>query len=169
MRHMHTGILTTAVSFNTFINTLKYANRPGYGVELGFILGQGLQKTLSVSCKPDVVVPIPLHKSRFLERGYNQSVMLAQGIAQAVNSPLHQTMLSRVLATQSQTGLNKQERQKNVQSAFSVKTPHRLNNTHVLLVDDVLTTGATLYAAAQTLLEAGVSTISMATMAFTRP
>lgn len=150
-------------------HSLKYANRPEYGVELGIMIGQGINKTAFLSQKPDWVVPIPLHKSRFLERGYNQSLMLAQGIAQAVNSPLDETILSRDLATRSQTGLNKQERRKNVHAAFSVIASPRLLNTHVLLIDDVLTTGATLFSAAQTLLQAGVSTINVATLAFTRP
>ena len=146
---------------------LKYANRPEYGIELGIMMGHGLRKTSPSN--PDYIVPIPLHKSRMLERGYNQSTMLARGIAEIVDSILDETVLSRDAATRSQTGLTKRQRQENVQSAFSISQPARLQHAHVLLIDDVLTTGATLFSAAQTLYEAGVSTISVATLAFTRP
>ena len=148
---------------------LKYGNRPSYGIDLGMLCGRGMQSLFQRREVPDCIVPIPLHRTRFLERGYNQSNTLARGIGKIITVPVLDNLLIRSRATRTQTGLNTRERQDNVAAAFSIGLPNEAVGKHVLLVDDVLTTGATLCAAAEVLHEAGVQKISFATLAFARP
>ena len=148
---------------------VKYGNRPHYAIVLGTLIGEELNRNPPFSHPPDLIVPVPLHQKRFLERGYNQSCMLAEGLARTTKIPLEVNALTRSRETRSQTGLSKQERQENVHAAFSVPVASIFRDKHILLVDDVLTTGATLYSAAVTLHQSGASVISIATFAFTRP
>ena len=148
---------------------LKYGNRPTYGIDLGILCGRGLRPVVSGQPPPDMILPIPLHRTRYLERGYNQSTVLARGIRQITGIPVNEDVLVRPKPTRSQTGLTRHERQENVAASFSTMHPDHLNGKHVLLVDDVLTTGATLQAAAEALSAARVRAISFATLAFARP
>jgi ComF family protein len=148
---------------------LKYGNRPLSGQALGRQIGKSLRASFSDDRLPDRIVPIPLHRRRFYERGYNQSFALAQGIRSATGIPLAANALFRRVHTQTQTGLGQFDRWKNVASAFEVQAPEVLSGRHVVVVDDVLTTGATLLAASNKLLEAGAHAVSFATLAFARP
>lgn len=113
-----------------------------------------------------IVCPVPLHKRRLAWRGFNQAEILASGIAAALCVPLIPA-LGRTRYTQQQKDLRAAEREKNVQHCFAVSEEHaaRLHGAHVLLVDDVYTTGHTLFAAAHALQEAGVAHISFITLA----
>ena len=102
----------------------------------------------------DVIVPVPLHPQRRRERGYNQSTLLARELARHTGLPVVEATLQRVTPTQPQVGLNAAERVENVRGAFRCRDGS-LSGLRVLLVDDVLTTGATLRACAQALLEGG--------------
>ena len=146
---------------------LKYGNRPSYGFTLGTLMGQRLKANPAFAA-PELLIPIPLHKRRFLERGYNQSTLLAKGLAEIIGGSVTEDVLIRNRSTRSQTGLSQDKRQQNVASAFSVKEPERIKNRHILLIDDVMTTGATLLSAAKSLHEAGPGSIHVATLAFTR-
>ena len=147
---------------------LKYENRPQYGVELGSVMGIAYQQEARVSLDVDVVIPVPLARSRFLERGYNQSEMLARGITRVIARPLRLDILHRRRSTRSQTGLTKNRRWQNVFTAFDVRHREHIKDKRILLIDDILTTGATLIAAAHPLHTAGASSVSFATLAFTR-
>lgn len=144
-------------------HALKYGNRPRYGVALGRLVGKAYRE---YRAPPDGVIPIPLHRTRELERGYNQSRMLAEGVAEALDRPLCTTLLARPRPTRSQTNLSREERWRNVHNAFSADSG--CANGHWLLVDDVLTTGATVVAAAQTALDAEAEAVSVATLALAR-
>ena len=144
-------------------HAFKYGNRPRYGVALGRLVGSAYADEASV---PDGVVPVPLHRTRELERGYNQSRMLGRGVADALNCPLRDDLLSRPHPTRSQTNLSREARWKNVRDAFAVDAD--AGDGHWLLVDDVLTTGSTAVAAALTLDEAGADAVSLATLALAR-
>lgn len=144
-------------------HALKYRNRPRYGVPLGRLLGRAFAETHS---EPDGVIPIPLHHVRRLERGYNQSQMLAEGVADILECPCRPDLLTRPHPTRSQTGLSRQERWQNVRNAFSADPA--CAGGRWLLVDDVLTTGSTAVAAAQTLEEAGAASIDLATLGLAR-
>ncbi len=142
-------------------HALKYGNRPQYGIELGRLVGDAYEGEI-----PDGVIPIPLHRTRKLERGYNQSRMLAQGVAAALDCPLRPALLTRPQSTRPQTHLSRTQRWQNVRDAFAAEAACR--NGHWLLIDDVLTTGATAVAAGRTLTKAGAESVSLATLALAR-
>lgn len=108
---------------------------------------------------PDLILPIPLHSRRRRRRGYNQSELLARFLARAVVIPFEPTALRRDRHTVPQVGLGSDERHENVRGAFSAAA-EIVSGRHVLLVDDVLTTGATMTAAAEALLAAGAATVA---------
>lgn len=115
----------------------------------------------------DAIVPVPLHKARLRERGYNQSLLLARELSRAWQLPLHDDWLLRVVNTRHQVGLTKTEREQNVAQAFAVPERLRpqLQGKRVLLVDDVMTTGSTLLACARALRKAGVKRVQSVTLA----
>jgi ComF family protein len=137
---------------------LKYGNRPIVGKWFGRMLGSHWLQ--SGSDVPDVVLPIPLHPTRFLERGYNQSLMIAEGFSEILSCAVDDSSLLRARSTRSQTRLSRSARQANVQGAFVVA--QAIEAAHVVIVDDVLTTGATLNEAARAVLERGASRVSAA-------
>lgn len=149
-------------------HALKYGNRPRYGVQMGRLIGEGLQASAPRLLPADLVVPVPLHRTRKLERGYNQSMQLARGLGDALDVPVAGTILQRSRATCSQASLNRSARWRNVQGAFAVSTPEAAAGRRFLLVDDLLTTGATAAAAAQPLKEAGAASVVLVTLAMAR-
>lgn len=141
-------------------HALKYGGRPSLGIRLGRLIGDVARDEQH---PVDVVVPVPLSKTRRLERGYNQAEMLAQGAALALEVAMR-TMLVRSRATRTQASLSKSARRENVEGAFALDRPRGLTGVRVLLIDDVVTTGATLEAAARPLIEAG-ATVDVAALA----
>ena len=146
-------------------HTLKYGDRPTLGVRLGRLIGEAWRERGAPV--PDLLVPIPLHRRRRLERGYNQSERLATGIADVLHVPVRADKLTRPRPTRSQTNLSKTERWRNVEDAFAVPDAEIVAGRRVLLVDDVLTTGATAVAAARLLRSAGAE-VDLAVLACTR-
>ena len=113
----------------------------------------------------DCLIPVPLHAKREKERGYNQSLMICQGIHEVTGIPIGEKYLVREVYTETQTHKSAEERFKNVQDIFEVRYADELKGKHVLLVDDVLTTGATLESCAHQLENIPGITISAATAA----
>ena len=115
---------------------------------------------------PDCVVPVPLHPERYRERGFNQALELAQEVARRLQAPLAPRLVVRVRATESQQGLGRRERHRNVARAFALRPGAELPEAaYVLLVDDVATTGATLDALAEVLYAAGALRVEALTLA----
>ena len=112
----------------------------------------------------DVIVPVPLHPKKKVIRGYNQAEAFAQGISKATSIPVSVGELIRVINNPTQTKQSKTQRWENVKGIFEVKDLDAFQNKHVLLVDDVLTTGSTLEACANALLECSDVKISIATI-----
>ena len=112
-----------------------------------------------------VIIPVPLHWSRLLKRKYNQSALLAQGLAKRYNKTYSPLVLKRIKFTKSQGHLSQKERQKNVKGVFVVKYPEEIQGKSVLLVDDVFTTGATADECAKVLLKAGAKSVDVLTIA----
>lgn len=143
------------------IHGIKYQNRTSLAEILGRRLGQLLEGEMAV----DLVVPVPLHASRKRERGYNQSALLGTFVAAVLGVPLAGRHLRRDRATPSQTSLDLDHRATNVAGAFEVHRPAGIRNQRLLLVDDVVTTGATANACADALLNAGAGEICVAALA----
>ncbi len=136
-------------------HALKYQNRPKLGRSLGKFVAREMNRVLDPPLY-DAAFPVPLARRRQLERGYNQSRLLALGMVDELRRvPPVANELVRTRSTQSQTNLSRANRWKNVSGAFGLVEPSDLSGQRVLLVDDVLTTGATLTAAAAPLRKAG--------------
>jgi ComF family protein len=150
--------------FRHLIHKLKYANRPDIGRELGKMFGTELQG--SFFDHTDVIIPVPLHASKKRSRGYNQSEAIAEGLSQTTGKPLVIDVLERHVFTETQTKKTPEQRRENVSDAFRVKTPEIIRGKHVLLVDDVATTGSTLTACAEELLKVDGVRVSVAVLAY---
>jgi len=146
------------------LHSLKYNNHPEIGETLGEVYGEEL-KQVEFQKYFDVIVPVPLHASRKRKRGYNQSEKFAMGLSKSLNIPWG-VALERTIKTETQTRKSKLRRWENVSEVFQVKTPDLVLKRRILLVDDVITTGATIEACANTLLKEGVSALSVASIAY---
>lgn len=151
-------------SVQKLIHALKYDDRPDVGRRMGSMLGDQLSQSLHFHSL-DAVVAVPLHPRRQRKRGYNQSVKLAEGIAYALGKPFYENAVIRQKHTTSQTRKSRLERFSNVEKAFQLSGIHDIKNKHILLVDDVLTTGATLEACGAVLLKEEGVKLSIATLA----
>lgn len=161
--------------FGGIIRQSKFADRPWTNTQVTRIFVQELRlaaEQKGVAGWPydiDVIVPIPLHPLRLLRRGYNQSVAIAEALTEAWAIPIETRCLYKRHYTTSQVGLSGTERLRNEEKTFAVRHPERLASQHVLLVDDVLTTGATVVAAADALLESVQDVrLSVLTLAFAK-
>lgn len=141
------------------LHGLKYRGQIENGKYLGARLAATLKKGGWLS-NIDAIIPVPLHASRLQERGFNQSAVIANAMGKTVD----ELSLMRIRKTESQTTKTRAERADNMQGAFSLPDSTRLNGKHVLLLDDVLTTGATIEACANVLLSAQNVKISIATI-----
>ncbi|MGB2980072.1 MAG: ComF family protein [Candidatus Zixiibacteriota bacterium] len=150
--------------YQKLVHRLKYDKKIHLGKRLAQKLGESIsQEKDFAGC--DMVIPVPLHRARQRERGFNQSEVLAEGISQATGLPLARDVLKRKKNTKDQTYLNAQQRAENVKGAFVVTQPERISDKKVILVDDVMTTGATLNECARMLQEAGATRVFAATLA----
>jgi len=143
----------------------KYKGMQEIGVLLGNIAGEQLAKS-DIFSSVDIIIPVPLHKKRLKERGYNQSTCFADGLAQRLTAVVDDGNLVRVKSTETQTHKSRFSRFENMQEVFAVSDPEKLNGKHVLLVDDVVTTGSTLEACSLQLLKVDGLKLSIATIAY---
>lgn len=149
------------------IHRLKYDSRPDIGVCLGRAFGERLHRS-GWSHAIDVLVPVPLFKARERLRGYNQAACITQGISQVTGIPVDTQSVRRNRNTATQTRKNRFDRSGNVRRVFEVVNPARVNGKHVLLVDDVITTGSTLVSLAEALREVPGVRVSIAAIAYAR-
>jgi len=147
------------------IHSLKYNGKTDVGILLGGMIGERLKLNLMYS-DIDFIVPVPLHHQKLRSRGYNQSSFIAEGIAQTINIPFKEEILIRTVSTESQTRKNRFSRYENMKAVFKVAETDKITGKHILLVDDVVTTGATLEACANALLVQGALKVSIAALAF---
>jgi len=142
----------------------KYEGYQLIGYELGKQYGRLLKKSPNFS-GIDLILPIPLHPRKLRKRGFNQSDLFAKGLSETMEIPWKTDLLIRTLETPSQTTKSRMERFANVEHAFEIRNSERLAGKHILLVDDVLTTGATLEAAGRKILDIGSTQLSMSCIA----
>ena len=135
------------------LHELKYRGNPELGIQLGRKMGTSIQQ--AEGFQPDLLIPLPLFPSREKKRGYNQSTLLCKGISELTGIPVMEKVISRPQHTETQTKKGRIERWKNMEGKFFLKDPQSIEGKHVLLIDDVITTGATLEACGQELLKAG--------------
>lgn len=148
------------------ITEFKFKGRSHLALPLGELVSVAAYK-VTEGWSPAAVVPIPLHSSRQAVRGYNQSLLLGERVALRLKRPLWPDVLVRRRVTAFQSGLRLHERRKNVQGAFAAPEVGLVAGKRLLLVDDVLTTGTTLSAAAFSLIQAGAAEVRFATVAVT--
>lgn len=146
------------------IHQLKYRNRPEIGTVVGQRYGAALAGTAPFK-QADIIVPVPLHPKKLRTRGYNQSAFFANGLGRSMQLPVLEHGIVRSRATESQTHKSRYARYENMLETFEINDANAIDGRHVLLVDDVLTTGATLEACASTLLENGAAKVSVVTIA----
>ncbi len=147
------------------LHALKYKNMPEVGVKLGSLMAD-LYKQTAFFKSIDILIPVPLHPKKLKKRGYNQSTAIAEGIQKSLDLPIMENALIRVIANSTQTKKSRFARWKNVESIFKVPNPSTLQNKHILLIDDVITTGATLEASVLQLLTIPGVTVSVVSLAY---
>jgi ComF family protein len=155
---------TRAGRVQALLHNLKYRDQPELGVFLGKWYGSELKRS-GYADAFDLILPVPLHKAKLRQRGYNQSDKFAEGLAVALEIPWSAEILKREIYSTTQTHKSRYERWENVEKIFQVNDPEQVKEKRILLVDDVLTTGATLEACGQELLDKGCATITVATIA----
>ncbi len=132
------------------LHEIKYRNHKELGYHMGQVLGRYFLEELK-QMQVDMLIPIPLHPNRLKKRGYNQSELLCKGVGHVSHLPVDDHCLSRIVSNESQTNKGRWQRWQNVNDIFCCHTAEKLTGKHLLLVDDVLTSGATMEAAVATL------------------
>jgi ComF family protein len=147
------------------IHAIKYENMKNLGKKMGRLLGE---KILSASVGADYILPVPLHKTKLRERGFNQSEVIAHGVSEVISKRVISDLLLRKKYTQTQTKLKLAERTQNVADAFEInkKFSDLLKDKTVFLLDDVMTTGSTIKACARLLKDNGVKKIIALSLAY---
>jgi ComF family protein len=155
---LYEGLLAETVS------RFKYQGASRLAKPLGALLGEYQDLEFSFA-EFDLILAVPLHSRRLRQRGFNQSMLLARRLSQRHSIPLDFASLHRTRHTQPQTHLSGSERQKNIRGAFQVRRPGVISGKHILLIDDVFTTGATVQECSKVLLEAGAKRVDVLTLA----
>lgn len=147
------------------MHALKYKGHTDVGIFLGKLFGESLKESIWYNAA-DLIVPVPLHQKKEHKRGFNQSKVIAEGMQDSLGIPVSVNNLVRLSYTSSQTKKARYNRWENVKGVFKVKDASEFAGKHLILVDDVLTTGATLEACANPLLEIPNTKVSVATLAY---
>ena len=150
--------------YQKLLHGLKYKGMMEIGAEIGKHFAIDLMQSPEFSAV-DVICPVPLHPMKEKKRGYNQSWWIASGMARQMQKELSDADLKRITATETQTRKNRFERWQNVEGIFELSNPEAFAGKHILLIDDVVTTGSTLEACAQAILSKTDAKVSIATLA----
>ncbi len=153
-------------SVQKMLHALKYKSKPEVGVLLGKWYAQDLKKN-NTFADCEVIIPVPLHKKRQRKRGYNQSEFIAKGLAEELKIPVLNNVLFKKHFTETQTFKSREERWQNTLNSFEIKNEELIKGKKILLVDDVITTGATTEACIFQLNKASEAPISVASIAYT--
>jgi ComF family protein len=146
------------------LHQLKYKNNAAIGLQLGCMMGLALKSSGRFSA--DALIPLPLFPERERKRGYNQAKLLCEGISSVLGIPVLDDIVCRPSHTETQTKKGRVERWKNIDGKFLLLEPEKIEGKHIILVDDVITTGATLESCGQELSKAKNSCISIAALAY---
>lgn len=146
------------------LHQLKYKNHPEIGTMLGKVYGAKMNEA-GLNQAFELILPVPLHPSRKRKRGYNQSAKFAEGLSEKLEIPFSDEVLSRSMRTETQTRKTKLNRWENMSGVFKINIPSYVVGKKILLVDDVITTGSTLEACAQAVLDYKCEELSIACIA----
>ncbi|TXI33881.1 MAG: ComF family protein [Niabella sp.] len=149
------------------MHQFKYRGNKELGMQLGRLMGSQLKSSGRFE-NFDMLIPLPLFESKQRKRGYNQAAVLCNGISEMMNVPVEESIVKRIMATETQTHKTRIERWLNMEGKFYVAEPNKISNKNILLVDDVITTGATLEACANAILEVDNVKLSIATLCCTK-
>ena len=152
--------------YNALIHKLKYRNAPQIGVRLGAMAADDILESGYFN-DITLIVPLPLSKKKLRKRGYNQCDYIASGISEKTGIPVATGLIKRTKANETQTHKTRDERWENVEGIFTVIKPEELEKQHILLVDDILTTGATLCSCANSIKSSCDCKVSILTLALT--
>lgn len=158
LMHFHKGNIAQGI-----VHAIKYYGEEDLGFRMGRLLGHDLAASHRFD-DIDIVIPVPLHKKKERERGYNQSLLLCRGIADICKWPIATDVIIRHIYTESQTRKDRKGRIDNISNAFEVIKPDAIAGKHILLVDDVITTGSTIAECADRILEVEETRISIASL-----
>jgi ComF family protein len=153
------------------VHSIKYDGFKNLGIFAGEILGNELLQNNFNSLKEyDFILPVPLHPSKQRERGYNQSDLISEGLSKVIGIPVKNDIIKRIKNTKSQTKLNINQRQKNVENAFRINKKYYgfLKNQNVILLDDVITTGSTIKEILSVILRANAKNVFVISLAHTQ-
>lgn len=147
------------------IHQLKYRGKTQIAMKLGTMYGNDLRQSRDYD-SVDLIMPVPLHKSKELKRGYNQVDLFCSGLSSTMKIPWIKNNLQRIRATETQTHKTRFERWQNVGTVFQITEPSAIEGRHVLITDDVITTGSTLEACTNAVLAIPGTRVSIATIAY---
>ena len=150
------------------IHLIKYKGQKEVAKEIGYWYGSQLNEESDCAEDIDLLIGVPLHESRLAQRGYNQADWIAMGVAESLSKPVRTDVLIRNSFKESQTNKSRIDRWENVRTVFSVVNEAVIRDKRVVLVDDVLTTGATIEACALELIKAGCKSVGVLTLAVTK-
>jgi len=148
------------------MHQLKYKGNKELGRQLGRLIGNDLQQTNRFNTI-DVLVPLPLFPAKEKKRGYNQATILCEGLAEVLNTEIANDVIIRNQHTETQTKKGRMERWQNMEGKFELVNPEKIQDKHILLIDDIITTGATLEACGQELTRANNAKLSIAAFCYT--
>lgn len=148
------------------VHELKYKGNKELGRFIGRKMGEVLLQTHRFH-DIEAIIPLPLFAARERKRGYNQALVLCEGMAEILSIPILKNVIRRYTSSETQTNKNRIDRWLNMQGKFELRQPAAISGKHILLIDDVITTGATLEACGQALLTAANTRLSIMTMAYT--
>jgi len=155
---------TKGSKYRKLIHVIKYHGRKELGYEMGKTYGRELVST--PFSETDLIVPVPLHPQKIRKRGFNQSEWIGKGLADSLGKPIVTDTLYRAVNTRTQTRKSRLERWHNVKNVFKLRSVDPFRNRHVLLVDDVVTTGATLESCASVLTACSNTSVSIVTLGY---
>lgn len=158
-------LFTKKGSIQKVLHSIKYKSNKDLAVLVGKWYAEDLKENPIIS-KADYIIPVPLHSKKFKQRGFNQSEEFAIGLSEGLTIPLNTSVLQRKEFTSTQTKKNKYERWENVEDVFELIIPETFKNKHIVLVDDVITTGATIEACCQLLQQIEGIQISVLSIAY---
>ena len=156
---------TKGTLIQTLIHEFKYKNNKAMGLYLGAMMGSSLLSNNRFT-KIDALVPLPLFADKEFKRGYNQATILCNGMSEVMDVPVIKNNVVRKRFTETQTKKHRTERWENVEGSFEINNAQEIKGKHILLVDDVVTTGATLEACSAEILKIEGTKLSIATLAF---